>query len=109
MLVHDATTGVLETPIHLLREHRMTPKERMFVRNNQVLPGGLTLSPYPSANWDLELSGLVRPSRRISYSVLARVEQSETVAVLQCAGNGRAFYARAVMAKGTQWQRGGMA
>ncbi len=109
MLVHDTITGVVEAPVHLLREHRVTPKERMFVRNNQVLPGGLTLSPYPSANWDLELSGLVRPSRRISFSDLARLEQTDTVAVLQCAGNGRAFYARTVMAKGTQWRRGGMA
>ena len=32
-----------------------------------------------------------------------------TVAVLQCAGNGRAFYSQAATTKGTQWKRGGMA
>lgn len=108
MIVHDAVTGVAETPIDLLRGHRVTPKELLFVRNNQVLPGGLTLNPYPSGSWDLEVGGLVTPPRTVRFSDLARLEQAETVAVLQCAGNGRAFYARSAMTKGTQWQRGGM-
>ena len=108
MIVHNAVTGVVETPTRLLRVHRVTPKELLFVRNNQVLPGGLTLSPYPSARWDLELSGLVTPARTVSLSDLARIPQAEAVAVLQCAGNGRAFYSRAAKTKGTQWQRGGM-
>ncbi len=108
MIVHDAAAGVAETPVRLLREHRVTPKELLFVRNNQVLPGSLTLSPYPSDRWDLELSGLVAPARTVSFSDLIRIEQSEVVAVLQCAGNGRAFYARTAKANGTQWQRGGM-
>ena len=87
----------------------MTPKELMFVRNNQVLPGALTLSPYPSEGWELELTGLVVPTRTVSFLELARLDQTVTVAVLQCAGNGRAFYSQSAAAKGTQWQRGGMA
>ncbi len=109
MVVHNAVTGVVETPMHLLREHRVTPKELLFVRNNQVLPGSLTLSPYPAANWELEVSGLVTPALTVSFSDLARIAQAEDVAVLQCAGDGRAFYERTAMAKGTQWQHGGMA
>ena len=109
MIVHDAQIGVAETPIQLLREHPVTPKELMFVRNNQVLPWGLTLRPYPSDSWDLELTGLVTPTKTVSISELARLEQTVTVAVLQCAGNGRAFYAESAVTKGTQWQRGGMA
>ena len=108
LIVYDAATGVAETPVQLLREHRVTPKELLFIRNNQVLSGGLTLSPYPSDGWDLELGGLVTPARTVSFSDLTRIEQTEVVAVLQCAGNGRAFYARTAQAKGTQWQRGGM-
>ena len=108
MVVHNAVTGVVETPMHLLREHRVTPKELLFVRNNQVLPGSLTLSPYPATNWELEVSGLVTPALTVSFSELARIAQAEDVAVLQCAGDGRAFYERTAMAKGTQWQRGGM-
>ena len=109
MIVHDAQIGVAETPIQLLREHPVTPKELMFVRNNQVLPWGLTLRPYPSDSWDLELTGLVTPTKTVGISELARLEQTVTVAVLQCAGNGRAFYAESAVTKGTQWQRGGMA
>ena len=108
MIVHDAASGVAETPVQLLREHRVTPKELLFVRNNQVLSGTSTLSPYPSEGWNLELSGLVTPPRTVSFSDLARIEQTEVVAVLQCAGNGRAFYARTARTRGTQWQRGGM-
>ena len=108
MIVHNAVTGVAETPTRLLREHRLTPKEFLFVRNNQILPGGLTLSPYPSAEWNLELGGLVSPARTVSLSDLARIQQTEAIAVLQCAGNGRAFYSRVARTKGTQWQRGGM-
>ena len=109
MIVHNAESAVLETPVELLREHLLTPKELMFVRNNQVLPGALTLNPNPSDSWNLELSGLVMPARTVSLSELIRLEQTLTVAVLQCAGNGRAFYARSAMASGTQWRRGGMA
>ena len=108
MIVHNAVTGVVETPVHLLREHLVTPKELLFVRNNQVLPGSLTLSPFPATDWELELSGLVAPAMTVSFSDLAGIEQSEVVAVLQCAGNGRAFYSQTAMAKGTQWQLGGM-
>lgn len=109
MIVHNAESAVLETPVELLRQHLLTPKELMFVRNNQVLPGALTLNPNPSDSWNLELSGLVMPARTVSLSELIRLEQTLTVAVLQCAGNGRAFYARSAMASGTQWRRGGMA
>lgn len=108
MIVHNAVTGVVETPLHLLREHLVTPKELLFVRNNQVLPGSLTLSPFPATNWELELSGLVTPAQTFNFSDLAGIDQSEVVAVLQCAGNGRAFYSQTAMANGTQWQRGGM-
>ena len=48
MIVHNAESTVLETPVELLRQHLLTPKELMFVRNNQVLPGALTLNPNPS-------------------------------------------------------------
>lgn len=108
LIVHDAVKGVVETPVQLLRDHPVTAKEYLFVRNNQVLPGGLTLGPYPSESWDLELTGLITPARTVSFSDFARLEQTVTVAVLQCAGNGRAFYAQTALAKGTQWQRGGM-
>ena len=108
LLVHDAVTGVAETPVQLLRKHRLTPKDILFVRNNQVLSGGLTLSPYVSTGWDLELTGLVTPAPTVRFSELGQLTQTETIAVLQCAGNGRAFYGQTAKAKGTQWQRGGM-
>ncbi len=108
LIVHNARPGVLETPMAQLREHRLTPKQILFVRNNQVLSGALTLDPLPIVGWELELSGLVTPARTISLENLVALEQTAVEAVLQCSGNGRAFYARSARTRGTQWQRGGM-
>lgn len=108
LIVHNSRPGVLETPMALLREHRLTPKEILFVRNNQVPAGGLSLEPLAAADWGLELTGLVEPARTVGLADLAGLEQTEVEAVLQCSGNGRAFYALSAKTRGTQWKRGGM-
>ncbi|RMG51319.1 MAG: sulfite reductase [Acidobacteria bacterium] len=108
LIVHNSKTGVLETPVELLRQHRVTPKETLFVRNNQFLPGSLTLDPLPLDNWTIEIMGLVKAPRIISATELAQMEQTDVEMVLQCSGNGRSYYARTVKTRGTQWKKGGM-
>jgi len=34
MIIHNAKLGVMETPLALLREHDITPKNLMFIRNH---------------------------------------------------------------------------
>ena len=108
LIVHNTRPGVLGTPLELLRQHRLTPKELLFIRNNQVLPGALTLKPLSSNGWTVELSGLIDQPRTVAFADIARLEQIEVEAVLQCSGNGRSFYARSVKTRGTQWAHGGM-
>ena len=108
LIVHNDATGVIETPLALLREHDLTPKEILYVRNNQILEGAKTLEPIPLEDWTLELSGLVKYPTVVSASMLADMESVEVEMVLQCSGNGRAFYAATVETSGTQWAHGGM-
>ena len=108
LIVHNTRPGVLETPPKLLRLYRLTPKELLFIRNNQVLSGVLTLDPFPPSGWTLELSGLIDQPKTVQLEDIARLEQVEVEAVLQCSGNGRSFYARSVKTRGTQWAHGGM-
>jgi len=110
LIVHNTKTGVLETPLELLRQHEITPKEIAFIRNNQVLAGGKTLEPIPLKGWVVEIIGLVHRPAKFDASVLKDLPQHEVKMVLQCSGNGRSFYAKyAKKTPGTQWKHGGMA
>ena len=78
-----------ETPAHLLDDD-ITPVSLLFARNTGTMP-------LPTASdiaaWTLAIDGCVRTSRRWTIPELQR--QFETVtrtAVLECAGNGRAFF-----------------
>ena len=108
MIVHNWRPGVAETPLNLLREHKVTPKNILFVRNNQVLSGALSMQPLPLKGWTVEIMGLVTPSRVIQGEDLPGLEQTEVEMVLQCSGNGRSYYAQSVRTRGTQWGKGGL-
>ncbi len=113
MVIHNAKLGVMETPLTLLREHEITPKEIMFIRNH-FPPAGpqawmATEDPAKAENWTVRVCGLVERPRSISLDELAKMEQVKVVSVMQCAGNGRAFYAAKAKAPGGQWHHGGMA
>jgi DMSO/TMAO reductase YedYZ molybdopterin-dependent catalytic subunit len=108
LLGHELKTGEIETPLALLREHRLTPKELLFVRNNQVLAGALNLKPAELRGWTIEFAGLVDRPVMLAADVLGMLPQVEQEVVLQCSGNGRAFFSRAAKAEGVPWQRGAM-
>ena len=108
MVVHNWRPGVLETPLELLREHRLTPKQILFVRNNQLWDGALSADPLPLEGWRVEMIGLLKYPRVIQGSELKRYQPVEVEMVLQCSGNGRSYYADTIKTRGTQWQKGGM-
>lgn len=113
MIIHNAKLGVMETPLTLLRQHEITPKELMFIRNH-FPPAGVqawmaTEDPVVKESWPVRVGGLVTRPRTITLGELAKMEQVKVVSVMQCAGNGRAFYAAKAKAPGGQWRHGGMA
>ena len=97
---------VLETPLSLLAGERITDKRRLFVRDVQDLDGGLTTKPLPIEGWEIELGGLIMPSRVvIRAEELLKMAQVEHEMVLECSGNGRANYGGI---PGVQWGQGGV-
>jgi sulfite oxidase len=105
--VMSAVPLVLSTPVHLLGEHRITPKEYVFVRNIQDLDEAMTMEPLPLDGWTIELTGLIRPFRVVIRAEdLLQMEQVEYEMILQCSGNGRNEYTGI---KGTPWNQGGVA
>jgi DMSO/TMAO reductase YedYZ molybdopterin-dependent catalytic subunit len=91
-----------ETPAHLLDDD-ITPISRLFARNtgDMPMPGASE-----AAAWTLAIDGRVRAPRRWSLRELQRDFAAVTrTAVLECAGNGRAFFPEP--AGTVLWQHGG--
>lgn len=86
----------------------ITPKELLFIRNNQVLPADLTLAAADDDAWQIELMGLLDKPATITVADLKKLAQVDIEMVLQCSGNGRARFAESVKAEGAQWQQGAM-
>jgi sulfite oxidase len=112
MVVHNAKLGVMETPLTLLRKYAHTPKEILFVRYHYPHEGEAawyaSLSAPQRKDWTLEIDGLVARPRRVPLAEIEKMEQVKRVSVLQCAGNGRSFYAAKQKVGGGQWKNGGM-
>lgn len=110
LIVHNpARTGLeIETPLDLLREDRVTPLDKLFVRNNQQPDWAATLQPAPGPHWNIEIGGLLEFPRTISYEALQAMPQVEQEMVLQCSGNGRSMFSAISPVKGAQWSYGAM-
>ncbi len=113
MIIHNAKLGVMETPLSLLREHYITPKEIMYIRNHFPPAGkqawyGTTDAPAVQ-DWKIRISGLVVRPRTITLDDLKAMKQVKLVAVMQCAGNGRYYFSQKAKVGGGQWKHGGMA
>ena len=88
--VLSAEPLVLSTPVSLLAEQRITDKKYLFVRNIQDLAEGMTIEPLPLEGWEIELVGLINPSRVVIRAEdLLEMDQVEHEMILQCSGNGR--------------------
>ena len=115
MIVLNAQLGVMETPLKLLREHAHTPKEIMF--NRLHFPHEGDASWYATTEppgmprrdeWRLRIDGQVERPRTLTIADLEAMDQVKRVCVIQCAGNGRSFYAAKEKVAGGQWKNGGM-
>lgn len=90
----------VETPIHLL-DDKVTPAEKMFLRNNGLLPEKIDPS-----NWTLTIKGeSVSQEKTYTLAELKSKFKTHTYQLtLECGGNGRGeFYPPA---EGNQWGQG---
>lgn len=108
LIVHSTKVGEIETPLELLREQRLTPKELLFIRNNQFLADSLRLTPAPLDGWNIELAGLIDRPQTLAATALSNMPQTKREVVLQCSGNGRAWFSRAAKVDGVPWRNGAM-
>jgi DMSO/TMAO reductase YedYZ molybdopterin-dependent catalytic subunit len=79
----------------------LTPNDRFFVRSHFGPPAGDQIDP---ASWRLHVTGLVERPLTLSLDDLKQFPEVTVAAVLQCSGNGRAFFRPRV--PGVQWERG---
>jgi DMSO/TMAO reductase YedYZ molybdopterin-dependent catalytic subunit len=92
---------VAETPEHMLDDDT-TPTSKFFVRNNGQIP-----DPAKDADaWTLTVDGEVNSTLTIALGTLkSRFKPKTYRMVLECGGNGRAFFTP--QARGNQWTNGG--
>ena len=89
LIVLDTPELNAETPPHLLDDD-ITPLSRLFARNTGRMP---VFSSNAVAAWTLTIDGCVRSPHTWTISGLEKeFERVNQIAVLECAGNGRAFF-----------------
>ncbi|NJO23223.1 MAG: sulfite oxidase [Sphingomonadales bacterium] len=92
---------VAETPEHLLDDDT-TPTSKFFIRNNGTPPS----APQNPDAWTLTIDGEVNKPLEIRLGDLKKRTPARTYRmVLECGGNGRAFFTP--QARGNQWTNGG--
>ncbi len=92
---------VAETPEHLL-DDETTPFEKFFIRNNGQIPE----PPADPDAWAITVEGEVDTPLELTLGDLKeRFEHHTHHMVLECGGNGRAFFSPE--ARGNQWTNGG--
>ena len=92
----------VETPVHLLDDD-VTPYERLFVRMNGLVPQ--TALDQDAEGWTLTIDGEVETPLELTIDDLkSRFENVTRRLVIECGGNGRAFFQPG--ASGNQWTFG---
>jgi len=97
MLVRSTRPEDLEMPIEGFADF-ITPIENFFVRSHTLVP------KVDLAQWKLKVDGHVSTPLSLTMEDLKAMPSAEVVGVLECAGNGRAFYQPPVA--GIQWANG---
>jgi len=98
LLVRSLRPPDYETPVTLL-DSWITPFEHFYVRSHMPVPPGLD-----AATWTLQIDGEVATATSLTLDDLRKMPAASVTAVLECAGNGRAFFEPAVA--GVQWGKG---
>src|SRR5262245_32446948 len=74
-----------ERPVEAFAQD-LTPNDRFFIRSHLGIPTVVTTP------WRIEVGGLAKSPRSHSLDDLAHFPESSVTAVLQCSGNGRAYF-----------------
>jgi DMSO/TMAO reductase YedYZ molybdopterin-dependent catalytic subunit len=91
---------VAETPEHLLDE-AVTPTEKIFIRNNGLLPE----APTDADAWTLTVDGEVDKALKLTLGDLKQLFRPVTLKLqMECGGNGRSAFSPE--ARGNQWGNG---
>lgn len=99
LIVYTANT--METHRGAIGNGVITPADRLFVRNNLPAPPA-TIADNPDT-WEVRIEGVKNP-RTLTVAELKSMGVTTMAAVLQCSGNGRAFFPHG--ASGTPWSVG---
>ncbi|MDR0226530.1 MAG: sulfite oxidase [Burkholderiaceae bacterium] len=99
LIVHSSTT--IETRRAAFGTSVITPSDRLYVRNNLPTPPASIVADRDA--WLLQVEG-VRQPRSLSVRELKSLGLETVAMVLQCSGNGRAFFPS--KPSGTPWTVG---
>jgi len=99
LIVHSANT--METRRDAIGSGVLTPADRLFVRNNLPAPPA-DITRDPDA-WAVRIEGVKNP-KTLTLGELRTMGITSVAAVLQCSGNGRAFFPHGP--GGTPWSVG---
>ena len=99
LIVHS--TNTMETQRGAIGNGVITASDRLFVRNNLPAPSA-SVTDNPDV-WEVRIEG-VRNPRTLTVGELKAMGITTVASVLQCSGNGRAFFPHG--ASGTQWSVG---
>jgi sulfite oxidase len=99
MIVHSKQT--LETHRSAQGADLLTPSNELYIRNNLPAPSGDIVADRDS--WELSIEG-VSNAGTMTLGQLKTLGVETVVSVLQCSGNGRAFFDHET--SGTQWSVG---
>ncbi len=97
LMVRSANPEDFEMPLSGFNTW-LTPAENFYVRTHIYKP------KVELADWRLKVDGLVERELTLDMAEIEKLPRVEQVAVLECAGNGRAFYDPGVA--GMQWKYG---
>ena len=99
MIVHSSTT--IETKRSAFGTGVVTPTSQLYVRNNLPTPPEAIVADRDA--WVVQIDGVKEP-RKLSVRELKTMGLETVTMVLQCSGNGRAFFPS--KPSGTQWTVG---
>ncbi|MGO1502226.1 MAG: SorT family sulfite dehydrogenase catalytic subunit [Marinobacter sp.] len=99
LIVHSANT--METERGAIGSGVVTPSAHLYVRNNLPPPEEEIVTNADA--WEVSFAGVENP-KSLTLAELKRLGVTSVASVLQCSGNGRAFFTHGP--GGTQWSVG---
>lgn len=99
VIVHSSTT--IETKRSAFGSSVVTPTNQLYVRNNLPTPPESIVADRDA--WAVQIEGVKKPAK-LTVGELKKLGLETVTMVLQCSGNGRAFFPS--KPSGTQWTVG---